>query len=214
MSSSGDGGSQSITDPVEVVLDAYRTGAFPTADPESGEIDFFSADPRCILPLEAGGMRISKSLNRVYRSGKFRIVVNTAFDRVIAACAHDRSRENRSWISPELAQLYGLLHGRGFAHSVEAWLADELVGGLYGVALGGAFFGESMFSRPLLGGRDASKVCLITLVNRLRARGFTLLDCQYANDHMLSLGAIEIPASEYRERLERALSRGFGRFCE
>ena len=199
---------------VELVLGAYRCGDFPMADPDTGEIAFYSSDPRCILPLDAGSMRISKSLNRVYRSGKFRIVVNTAFDRVIAACANDRSRENRSWISPALARIYELLHERGFAHSVEAWLGEELVGGLYGVALGGVFFGESMFSRPLLGGRDASKVCLITLVNRLRARGFTLLDCQYANDHMLSLGAIEIPASEYLVRLERALSSDGQRFGE
>ncbi|MSQ90319.1 MAG: leucyl/phenylalanyl-tRNA--protein transferase [Phycisphaerales bacterium] len=192
-------------DPVEVVLAAYRVGAFPMADPDSGEITFFSSDPRCILPLDAGGLKVSKSLNRVYRNGKFRVVVNTAFEQVVAACASDRSIDNRSWISSDLAKVYGLLHARGHAHSVEAWLGDALVGGLYGVAIGGAFFGESMFSRPLAGGRDASKVCLIALVNRLRARGFELLDCQYANPHMISLGAVEISAQAYRERLAGAL---------
>lgn len=195
----------SSADPVELVLNAYREGAFPMADPDSGEIEFFSSDPRCILPLEAGGVRISKSLNRVYRSGKFRVVVNTAFEQVIAACAHDRSIDNRSWISSELARLYTALHQRGHAHSVEAWLGDALVGGLYGVAIGGVFFGESMFSRPLAGGRDASKVCLITLVNRLRSRGFELLDCQYANAHMLSMGAVEIAARDYMVRLASAV---------
>ncbi|MSR44485.1 MAG: leucyl/phenylalanyl-tRNA--protein transferase [Phycisphaerales bacterium] len=190
---------------IEMVLAAYRAGAFPMADPDSGEIAFFSSDPRCIMPLEAGALKVSKSLNRVYRNGKFRVVVNRAFGSVIAACAHDRSIENRSWISSDLAKLYTDLHQHGHAHSVEAWLGDALVGGLYGVAIGGVFFGESMFSRPLEGGRDASKVCLITLVNRLRARGFELLDCQYANPHMLSLGAVEIPASDYMARLAAAI---------
>ena len=201
-------------DPVELVLAAYRGGAFPMADPVSGEIEFFSCDPRCIMPLELGALKVSKSLNRVYRSGKFRVLINTAFDQVIAACAHDRSIDNRSWISSDLAQLYTLLHERGHAHSVEAWLGEALVGGLYGVAIGGVFFGESMFSRPTEGGRDASKVCLITLVNRLRARGFQLLDCQYANPHMLSLGAVEVAASAYMERLAVAIdSKGAGPFC-
>ena len=195
----------SSQDPVEIVLNAYRDGAFPMADPESGEIEFFSSDPRCIVPLEIGALKVSKSLNRVYRSGKFKIEFNTAFARVIAACAQDRTDENRTWISSDLAKLYTLLHERGHAHSVEAWLGNALVGGLYGVAIGGAFFGESMFSRPLEGGRDASKVCLITLVNRLRARGFQLLDCQYANPHMLSLGAVEISANEYMQRLAAAV---------
>lgn len=192
-------------DPIQIVLDAYREGAFPMADPDSGEIDFFSSDPRCILPLDDGGLKVSKTLARVHRSGKFKVVINSAFERVITACAQDRAPENRSWISSELAQIYLELHRRGHAHSVEAWLGDALVGGLYGVAIGGAFFGESMFSRPLEGGRDASKVCLVSLVNRLRARQFVLLDCQYANPHMVSLGAIEIPAQGYLVRLASAI---------
>jgi len=187
--------------PWEIVLDAYREGAFPMAEPDSGEICFFSSDPRCIIPLDGGGLKVSKSLTRVYRSGKFRIAVDEAFDRVIASCAQDRSEQNRSWISPELAELYTDLHRRGYAHSVEAWLGNALVGGLYGIAIGGAFFGESMFSRPLNGGRDASKVCLVALVNRLRGRGFVLLDCQYANAHMISMGAVEIPVEVYLARL-------------
>ena len=192
-------------DPIQIVLDGYREGAFPMADPDTGEIGFFSSDPRCILPLDDGGLKVSKTLSRVHRSGKFKLVINTAFERVITACAQDRSPENRSWISSDLAQIYLELHRRGHAHSVEAWLGDALVGGLYGVALGAAFFGESMFSRPLEGGRDASKVCLVSLVNRLRARGFLLLDCQYANPHIVSLGAIEIPAEDYLARLALAI---------
>lgn len=205
----------SPADHMQFVLDAYREGAFPMADPDSGEISLFSCDPRCVLPLEEGGLKISKSLNRVYQSGKFKIVINSAFERVITECAVDRAPENRSWISSDLARLYLELHRRGHAHSVEAWLGDALggalghvlVGGLYGVAIGGAFFGESMFSRPALGGRDASKVCLVSLVTRLRARGFTLLDCQYSNPHMLSMGAIEIPADEYLAKLSAAIDR-------
>lgn len=192
-------------DPVQIVLEGYRDGAFPMADPDSGEIGFFSSDPRCILPLDDDGLKVSKTLARVHRSGKFKLVMNTAFERVITACAQDRTPENRSWISSELAQIYLELHRRGHAHSVEAWLGDALVGGLYGVAIGGAFFGESMFSRPAEGGRDASKVCLVSLVNRLRARRFVLLDCQYANPHMVSLGAIEIPADDYLARLAVAI---------
>ncbi len=192
-------------DPIQIILDGYRDGAFPMADPDSGEIGFFSSDPRCILPLDDGGLKVSKTLARVHRSGKFKVVINSAFERVITACAQDRTPENRSWISSELAQIYLELHRRGHAHSVEAWLGDALVGGLYGVAIGGAFFGESMFSRPLEGGRDASKVCLVSLVNRLRARRFVLLDCQYANPHMVSLGAIEISADDYLASLAVAI---------
>lgn len=151
-------------------------------------------------------MKISRSLSRRTKSGRFRIAWDGAFDRVIAACASDRGGENRSWISKELQSLYLELHRLGHAHSVEAWRGDDLVGGLYGVAVEGAFFGESMFSRPDLGGTDASKVCLIALVDRLRARGFALLDCQYANPHILSLGAEEIPVEEYLRRLAHALS--------
>lgn len=189
----------------ESVLGAYMQGAFPMADPDSGELQLFSCDPRCILPLEEGGMHTPSSLRRVIRSGRFRLTSDTCFDRVIDSCATDRSRDNRSWISPELKQIYSSLHRAGFAHSIEAWNDEALVGGLYGVALGGAFFGESMFSLPQQGGRDASKVCLVALVERLRALGFVLLDCQYANAHMLSMGAIEIPACDYIARLEVAL---------
>ncbi len=204
----------SSLDPAEIVLEGYRDGAFPMADPDTGEIEFFSSDPRCILPLDDGGLKISTSLARIHRNGKFKVVIDTAFERVIAACAHDRTPDNRSWISSDLAAVYIELHRRGHAHSVEAWLGDSLVGGLYGVAIGGAFFGESMFSRPAEGGRDASKVCLVSLVNRLRARRFALLDCQYANPHMVSLGAIEIAADDYLARLADAIALpGVGSFA-
>ena len=196
----------------ELVLTAYARGAFPMADPDSGEISLFACDPRCILPLEVGGLHLSRTLKRVAKSGRFRIAFDSAFDAVVGECAGERSKENRSWISDELRALYVELHRRGHAHSVEAWLGDALVGGLYGVALAGAFFGESMFSRPQLGGTDASKVCLMALVARLRSRGFTLLDCQYSNPHMHSLGAVEIPVEEYLARLERALALTDARF--
>ncbi len=190
----------------ELVLSAYEQGAFPMADPESGEINFYSCDPRCVLPLEPGGLQISRTLKRRAESGRFRIAIDTAFNAVVGECGKERRGDNQSWISEELRALYVELHRRGHAHSVEAWLDENLVGGLYGVALNGAFFGESMFSRPQLGGTDASKVCLVALVSRLRARGFQLLDCQYSNDHMLRMGAVEIPADVYTARLDRALA--------
>ena len=176
------------------------------ADPESGEINFYSCDPRCVLPLEPGGLYVSRTLKRRAESGRFRIAVDSAFDAVVGECGKERRGENQSWISDELRGLYAELHRRGHAHSIEAWLDEKLVGGLYGVALNGAFFGESMFSRAELGGSDASKVCLVVLVARLRARGFQLLDCQYANDHMLRMGAVEIAADDYTARLGRAIA--------
>jgi leucyl/phenylalanyl-tRNA--protein transferase len=130
--------------------------------------------------------------------------VDTAFERVIEGCARDRGAENRNWIGPDIRRVYGELHAMGFAHSVEAWRGGELVGGLYGVALKGAFFGESMFHVPGPG-TDASKACLVHLVERLRRGGFTLCDSQYSNEHMAQFGVFEVSAREYASMLEDAL---------
>lgn len=181
----------------ELVLLAYQRGYFPMADPDTGEIAFYSPDPRAIIPLE--GVRIPRSLRQTLRRQLYEVRMNTAFEAVIRGCAE----RPRSWISEELIALYTELHRMGFAHSVEAWYEGRLVGGLYGVALGGAFFGESMFTRM----RDASKVAFVALVERLRQRGFLLLDAQYVNPHTRRLGAVEIPRSEYMRRLEKALQR-------
>jgi leucyl/phenylalanyl-tRNA--protein transferase len=181
----------------ELVLHAYRSGAFPMAD-EMGEILWFSPDPRCIFPLDA--VRIPRSLRQVLRRGTFETRVNTAFGDVIAGCA---DRAEGTWISDEIAALYTELHRRGHAHSVESWHAGQLAGGLYGVAIGGAFFGESMFARVT----DASKVALVGLFERLRARGFTLLDTQWSTPHLVRFGAREIPRAEYLRRLGDALRR-------
>lgn len=189
----------------ELLLRCYASGIFPMAEPRTDEISYYSPDPRAILPLET--FHVPASLARVVRRRVFRLASDTAFERVIRACAESRPGRRETWLSERLIALYCELHARGFAHSVEAWREGELVGGLYGVALGAAFFGESMFSRPEKGGRDASKVCLVALVETLRAGGFTLLDTQFATSHLERFGCVEIPRAEYLERLQHALAR-------
>jgi leucyl/phenylalanyl-tRNA--protein transferase len=180
----------------EVLEACYRAGAFPMDDGH-GRIGFYHSDPRSILELDA--LRVSKSLARVVRKGTYEVRVDYDFEAVIRGCAERRD----TWIAAEIIRSFVRFHELGKAHSVEAYTADgELAGGLYGVALGGAFMGESMFSR----GRDASKVCLVHLVERLKERGYVLLDCQIQNDHLARLGAIEIPECEYLRRLEYALT--------
>ena len=161
----------------------------------SGQIKFYRSDPRSILELDS--LHVSKSLARVIRKGKYDVLLNRDFEAVIWACA-DREE---TWINAEIQRAFVQLHEEGKAHSLEAYKDGELAGGLYGVALGGAFMGESMFSRL----PDASKVCLFYLVERLEERGYELLDCQIQNDHLARLGAVEIPNREYLHRLERAL---------
>ena len=178
----------------EVLEACYRTGAFPMDD-GYGRLGFYRSDPRSILELDS--LHVSKSLARVIRKGTYEVHVDTNFEAVIRACA---ARED-TWISPEIIHAFIQFHEVGKAHSVEAYSDGELVGGLYGVTLGGAFMGESMFSRM----RDASKVCLVHLVERLKERGYVLLDCQIQNDHLARLGAVEIPESEYLRLLDRAL---------
>lgn len=181
----------------DLLLRAYASGVFPMAE-DAGSDEIFWVDPRFrgILPLD--GLQVSRRLARSFRSAEFEIRIDHAFDAVVAACA-DRPE---TWINPEISRLYGELHRRGQAHSVEIWSGGQLAGGLYGVALGAAFFGESMFSRM----RDASKLALVALVARLTAGGFRLLDTQFVTDHLISLGAIEIPRATYRQRLAEALA--------
>jgi leucyl/phenylalanyl-tRNA---protein transferase len=178
----------------EILEMCYRAGAFPMAD-GYGTIEFYRSDPRAILELD--DLHVSKSLGRVLRKGVYDVYIDRDFEGVIRACAERRD----TWISAEIIRSYVRLHERGLAHSVEAYSGDRLVGGLYGVALGGAFMGESMFSRM----PDASKVCLVHLVQRLRERGYVLLDCQIQNPHLERLGATEIPEPEYLRRLNEAL---------
>lgn len=181
-----------------LLVHAYRQGVFPMAM-EDGEIGWFSPDPRGILPLDA--VHLSSRLARVVRSGRFEVAVDRDFEGVMRACAADR--DEGTWISEDIIASYVALHQEGIAHSVEAWRAGRLVGGLYGVHLGGAFFGESMFHVET----DASKVALVALVTRLRDRGFSLLDIQWVTPHLATFGAIEIPRDEYLARLARALVR-------
>ena len=173
---------------------AYQRGYFPMAETD-GEIYWHSPDPRAIIPLD--GVTVSHSLRKTLRKNPFTIRFDTSFYDVIVAC----SERDETWISEEVIDSYTHLHQMGIAHSVEAWQESELVGGLYGVALGGAFFGESMFARV----NDASKVAFVALVEHLRAQGFLLLDSQYLNPHIASLGGIEIPRDEYYRRLKTAL---------
>ena len=166
---------------------------------EDGEIAWFSPDPRGIIPLD--GFIAPRRLARVARQQKFEIAVDRAFERVMWECA--AVRDDGTWISEEIIESYVALHLRGLAHSVEAWRDGALVGGLYGVHLGSAFFGESMFHRVT----DASKVALIALVERLQLNGFTLLDTQWTTPHLEQFGAIEIPREEYLTRLAAATAR-------
>jgi len=181
------------------LLSAYASGVFPMTDPD-GVTRWYSADPRGVLPLDQ--FHIPGTLRQLYRQKKFDIRVNTAFADVMRACGDvERPEADGSWIGDDLIAAYTQLHRLGFAHSVEAWQNHELVGGLYGVGLGGAFFGESMFHRV----SNASKVCLVFLVERLRERGFTLLDTQMVTRHMKQFGATHIPASQYKKQLQIAL---------
>ncbi|HEY9723490.1 MAG TPA: leucyl/phenylalanyl-tRNA--protein transferase [Oscillatoriaceae cyanobacterium] len=178
----------------ELLVHAYRRGLFPMAD-DDGTIGWYCPDPRAVFPLDA--FHVPKNLAKTVRQGRFERRLDGDFEGVMRACA-DREE---TWISEEIHAAYTALHRMGLAHSVEAWRDGKLVGGLYGVALGGAFFGESMFSRET----DASKVCLVWLVERLRERGYTLLDSQYPTTHLLQFGQTLIPRGEYLLQLQRAL---------
>jgi leucyl/phenylalanyl-tRNA--protein transferase len=187
---------------LETVLQAYAYGIFPMAESKEDE-GLFWVDPehRGIIPL--GRFHVSRSLARTIRQGRFRVTVDTHFRAVVEGCAEARPGRENSWINGPILDLYTRLHTGGFAHSVEVWQGERMVGGLYGVSLGGAFFGESMFSRMT----DASKVALVHTVARLKAGGYCLMDTQFLTAHLQRFGAVEIPRSDYHRRLRDALPR-------
>lgn len=184
----------------EILLRAYAVGLFPMAE-RRDDPTLFWIDPekRGILPLD--GFHVSRRLRRTVRSGLYDIRCNTAFTEVVRSCAAPGPNRDDTWINDEIVSLYGDLHELGRAHCVEAWQDGELVGGLYGVSLGAAFFGESMFSRA----RDASKVALVHLVARLVKGGYMLLDTQFVTDHLAQFGVVELPRAGYRQLLSEAL---------
>jgi leucyl/phenylalanyl-tRNA--protein transferase len=180
---------------VERLLDAYRHSIFPWPSHPNDPMLWWSPDPRAILPLD--GMHISQRLARRLRSGQFELTCNKDFAGVMAGCATGPGRERGTWLTANMQAAYLELHRLGHAHSVETWQEGQLVGGVYGVAIGGLFAAESMFYQI----RDASKVALVRLVERLKARGYRLLDIQQLTPHTARLGAIEIPRREYLRRL-------------
>ena len=184
----------------ELLLNAYAVGIFPMAEArDDPELYWIDPERRGVLPLEA--FHVPRSLRRTLRRDPFEVRVDSAFREVVAGCAAPSAERPESWINDDIRTVYGALFDAGYAHSVEAWQDGRLVGGLYGVAIGGAFFGESMFSRA----RDASKVALVHLVMRLEAGGFRLLDTQFVTTHLARFGAVEIAREEYRRRLRTAL---------
>jgi len=191
----------------EVLLRAYACGIFPMAEhADDPTIFWVEPEQRGIIPLH--GLRISSRLARTVRSDQFRITVNTAFKQVIDGCAAPQDGREDTWINRRIQDLYTALHDIGHCHSVEVWENDDLAGGLYGVSLGRAFFGESMFRRT----RDASKVALVHLVARLVVGGFVLLDTQFVTEHLRSMGAVEVSRERYRTLLDDALA-GDGNFA-
>lgn len=181
----------------QLLLSAYAQGIFPMAQDDG--IAWYQPDPRAILPLDR--FHVPRSLRRIIKQQLFQITTDRAFEAVMRFCAAPAKGREETWISEELIAAYTRLHRLGFAHSVETWQNVRLVGGLYGVTIGGFFAGESMFSRQ----RDASKVALVFLMQRLRARRFQLLDVQFMTEHLRRFGAIEISNEEYQQRLQSAL---------
>ncbi|WP_395775284.1 leucyl/phenylalanyl-tRNA--protein transferase [Agrobacterium pusense] len=187
---------------VDILLRAYSAGLFPMADSaDDPELFWVEPEVRGIIPLNS--FHISKSLAKAMRKKPFDIRFNTAFEAVMTGCAAEAPDRPSTWINATIRRLYSELHQIGHAHSVEAWEGKELVGGLYGVSLGAAFFGESMFSRRT----NASKICLVHLVERLKASGFVLLDTQFTTEHLKTFGAIDVPKLEYAKMLDVAVNR-------
>ena len=184
--------------PADLLVHAYATGWFPMGVEEVGEpvVEWFSPNPRGILPLDT--FNVPSRLERTIRRGRFRVQIDTCFERVMRECA----ARDETWITQDIVESYVNLHKLGFAHSVEAWQDDQLAGGLYGVALRGGFFGESMFHHVT----DASKVALRALVDRLRERGYALLDVQWVTPHLATFGAIDVSRRRYLKMLEHALT--------
>ena len=187
----------------DLLLRIYAAGAFPMWDEAHDEIHLFRPDPRAVLDFD--GLHVPRRLERTIRTRPFELSTDRAFDEVLEQC--HRARSDGCWCSPQMAVAYSERHDRGFAHSVEAWKDGRLVGGLYGVHIGGAFMAESMFSRPGRGGTDASKVVLVETMRRLEQAGFSLFDVQFQNDHIARFGVEEISAEEYLGRFESASRR-------
>jgi leucyl/phenylalanyl-tRNA--protein transferase len=187
--------------PIESIIRAYRHGFFPMADPADGIVRWCQPYKRAVIPLDTCSP--SKDVRRLKRKGVFSIRFDTDFEGVIRGCAMPRTYEKETWISEEIVAAYVKLHGLGLAHSVEAWCEGELAGGLYGLAMGGAFFGESMFYRMPY----ASQVAFDRLVVHLRERGYLMLDAQIMNPYLKKLGAVEIDHEEYMVQLEQALAK-------
>lgn len=187
--------------PPDLLLKAYASGVFPMAESASDpEVFWVQPEMRGIIPLDA--FHIPRSLSKTLRQGRFDVRFDHDFAAVIDACAEERRERRSTWINAPIREAYVELHRRGHCHSVEAWREGRLVGGLYGVSLNRAFFGESMFSRET----DASKVCLVHLVERLRERRFVLLDTQFTTEHLKRFGAIDVPRGRYQRLLETALT--------
>lgn len=183
-----------------VLLKAYACGVFPMAESaDDPTLYWIDPDQRGVIPLDA--FHVPKSLQKTIRQKRFDVRINTDFDAVISGCAELTAERSETWINQPIRDLYGALFENGQCHTVECWQDDMLVGGLYGIHLGGAFFGESMFSRV----KDASKVALCHLVKRLRIGGFTLLDTQFVTEHLRRFGAVEVPRADYQDLLEAAL---------
>lgn len=182
----------------ERLLEAYRRGIFPWYNPGQ-PILWWSPDPRAVLYPDK--LRISRSLRQTLKRGRFRVRFDTAFREVMLACAAPRANSSGTWITDDMVTAYCRLHELGYAHSIETWADERLVGGLYGIALGGLFFGESMFARAT----DASKVALVALVQQLRAWGYPVIDCQVPSEHLTSLGAENIPRARFLQELAAAL---------
>ncbi len=186
----------------DLLLQAYRVGVFPMGERrDDPKLHWLDPRLRAVLPL--GGFHLSQRLARTVRSGKFAVTADTAFAETVRACAEPRPGHPESWINEPIVDLYTELYRRSHAHSVECRIGGRLVGGLYGVSVGAAFFGESMFSRE----RDASKVAMVHLVARLIQGGFRLLDCQFMTEHLRSFGAVEIPREAFRALLADAIDR-------
>ena len=185
----------------DLLLRAYSIGLFPMAD-SADDPELFWVEPelRGIIPLD--DFHVSKSLAKTIRRAPFDIRYDTAFEQVMEGCAAPAPDRPTTWINAKIRSLYATLHSMGHAHCVEAWEGDELIGGLYGVSLGSAFFGESMFSRRT----DASKICLVHLVKRLRKQGFVLLDTQFTTEHLKNFGAVDVPKARYEKMLARAIA--------
>lgn len=186
----------------QLLLQAYAIGYFPMSEDRfARDVFWVRPDIRGVLPIR--GLHVSRSLRKTVRRAPFDIRVDTAFADVMKGCAAPQPDRWQTWINGQILDAYEQLHELGFAHSVEAWIGEELVGGLYGVSIGGAFFGESMFSRVT----DASKVCLVHLAARLNAGGYVLHDTQFTTDHLKSFGAEEVPAKDYAVRLKGAVAQ-------